>query len=106
MTVRAPYGRVQPQPGALERLGRVAAATASCQTEWKHRLVNQPDLYTAAAQLIPVLFLAILFELRLLAPFLRRLMENEIKLGLLHEAERQRRTGPEGHLPDSRLFDM
>ena len=68
--------------------------------------MNEPDLYAAAAQLIPVLFLAILFELRLIAPFLRQLMDNEIKLGLYHEAERLQRANPRRHLLESRLFDM
>ena len=53
-----------------------------------------------------VLLLAILLELRMIAPFVRQLMANEIKIGLYHEAARQRRAKRERPLAESRLFDM
>jgi hypothetical protein len=68
--------------------------------------MSQPDLYAAASQVIPVLFLAILFELRFIAPFLRLLMDNEIKLGLYHAAERKRPENAKRYLLETRLFNM
>src|SRR3712207_460687 len=48
-----------------------------------------PDFYVAAAQLVPVLLLAIIFQFRYANPLARRLMDADIKIDLLLEGSRR-----------------